>query len=325
MILVDLDPDALGRVRLTYSPMWELVCSLRLLLHEPGHRLHAPWLAWVLPRLDPELVSLLRGLMPTPNICPDFLTPTPSARPRSFRTELAAVTATDLAVARAEVEMCWRGQPPRAILAVLQDRSAAMTRLGAAVEQYWKQAVAPVWPRMHPVLAADVAHRADELAAGGLNVLLNRLHPNISYDGKALTIDKPQHTISRCAGPEGLVLVPSAFGWPDVRVVACDPYPVTLSYAARGVGTLWHTRHQDQVHPAAKLIGASRAAILALLDLPLSTTQLAQQTKLSLPAVSQHLGVLRQSGLVESRRAGRTLWNTRTQLGRNLLDAGEDN
>ena len=71
-------------------------------------------------------------------------------------------------------------------------------------------------------------------------------------------------------------------------------------------------------------IGHSRVAILALLDLPLSTTQFGEQTEISLPAVCQHLAVLRHSGLVTSRRAGRTVLNTRTELGDALLDAGHE-
>ncbi len=324
MIRVDLDAEALARVRLTYSPMWELVCSLKLLIHDPRHRLHAPWVAWASPRVDPELLDLLRGLMPTRARFPDFLTPHPGARPRSVRAELAALAATDPATARREVRSLWDGSPPKGITAVLRDRANGMARLTAALERYWMQAVAPVWPALRRVLTADLAYRADELAAGGLQALLNRLHPTVSFDGQALYIDKPRYDIVRDAGSEGVVLVPCVFAWPNVLIVDENPYPVTLSYAPRGVGAVWQTRQQTKSHPAAHLMGQSRAAILALLDLPLNTTQLAEQADMSLPAVSQHLAVLRRSGLVNSRRAGRAVLNTRTELGHALLDGGHE-
>jgi DNA-binding transcriptional ArsR family regulator len=198
-----------------------------------------------------------------------------------------------------------------------------MPLLTAALDRYWKQAVAPVWDGLRALHVADLAYRADELAARGLNGLLNQLHPSMSFDGHVLLIDKP-FEFTRRAGPDGLVLVPCAFAWPKVLVVDDPPYPVTVSYAPRGAGTLWQTRHQTKEHPSASLIGRSRAAILALLDMPLSTTQLAEATEMSLPAVSQHLSVLRGSGLVAARRIGRTVLNTRTQLGRALLDGALD-
>lgn len=323
VIRIELDTEALVRVRLSYSPMWELVCSLKLLIHDPRHRLHAPWVAWASPRVDPELLDLLRGLMPTRYRFPDFLTPHPGARPRSIRAELAMLAATDPAVAQAEVCALYDDSPPKAISAVLHDRADGMTQVAAALERYWKQALGPVWPGLRRVLTADLAYRADELASSGLQALLNRLHPAVRFDGRAICIDKTGYTL-RVAGPDGIVLVPCVFAWPHVLMVDAEPYPVTISYAPRGAGAVWQIHRQTKAHPAARLIGHSRAAILALLDLPLSTTQLAEQAKMSLPAVSQHLTVLRRSGLVNSRRAGRTILNTRTELGHALLDTGDD-
>ena len=74
--------------------------------------------------------------------------------------------------------------------------------------------------------------------------------------------------------------------------------------------------------PVADLLGRSRAALLARLDLPLSTTQVARDLGLSVAAVSEHLSVLRRSGLVRSRRAGRQVLYQRTALGTDLLGAG---
>ncbi len=84
----------------------------------------------------------------------------------------------------------------------------------AAFEQYWKKAVAPVWPGLRRVLTADLAYRADELATGGLQALLNRLHPTVSFDGQALNIDKPRYNLVGDAGPDGLVLVPASLPGP---------------------------------------------------------------------------------------------------------------
>jgi DNA-binding transcriptional ArsR family regulator len=324
VINIDLEPDALSRVRLSASSMWEVMSSLRLLLHDPGHRLHTRWLAWASARLDAELVDLLSGLMPTRTRWPDFLTPTPAVGLRSFRKDLDAVATTDPDVVRREIDLCWDGSPSGSIRTVMAKPDAGLAALVTALDRYWQQALAPVWSRVRSVLAADLAFRADELAAGGLQTLLNELHPKVSFDGETVSIDKSEHTISRTAGRAGLVLVPCAFAWPEVFSVVCEPYPVTVSYAPRGAGTLWQPPQPVKNSPASRLLGNSRAMILGLLDVPLTNTQLAQLARLSMPAVSQHLGVLRQSGLVTSRRSGRTQWNTRTPLGCALIDRGQE-
>lgn len=320
MIKIVLGTEALNRVRLVPSPMWELACSLRLLLHRPEHRVHAAWLAWARPRVEPETLELLQGLMPSPHRFPDILTPPLGARPRSFRSELAAFAAADPAIARREIDSCWNGSPPQTITALFNEPTTMMPRLAAALEQYWMQALAPAWGSVRRMLTGDLAYRADDLASNGLRSMLNRVHPTIHFDGRTLVLTNSRFDLTRDAGADGLVLVPCAFAWPDVLIVDNNPYPVTISYAPRGAGTLWQGRKSVREHPTSSLIGRSRAAILALLDLPLSNSQLAEQTEMSLPAITQHLAVLRHSGLVETRRSGRTVLNTRTTLGDALLD-----
>ncbi|GDY28486.1 helix-turn-helix domain-containing protein [Gandjariella thermophila] len=60
------------------------------------------------------------------------------------------------------------------------------------------------------------------------------------------------------------------------------------------------------------MLGASRAAILAQLDLPMSTTYLACQLELAAPTVRVHLKALHQAGIVSSRRDGRSVRYQRT-------------
>jgi hypothetical protein len=319
VIRINLDLNTLGRFRITYSPLWELSLSIRVLVHDPHHRLHTPWLSWVMPRIDPDLLELLRGLAPGPRSIPDFLTPVPQTRPRSIRSELASLAETDLAQAREELEAEWDGRVPEPVAGILCDKEDGMRRITMALETYWRQAIAPVWPGLRTVLTADVAYRADLLAANGLHSLLNRIHPTMAFDGQALTIDRP-YEFARDAGPDGVVLVPCVFGWPYVLVVAKEIYPVTVSYAPRGAGMIWQERKHTGDHPIADLVGRGRAAILTVLEMPMGTTQLAEHTEMSLPAVSQHLAVLRRTGLVTSRRVGRAILNSRTSLGDALID-----
>jgi DNA-binding transcriptional ArsR family regulator len=65
-------------------------------------------------------------------------------------------------------------------------------------------------------------------------------------------------------------------------------------------------------------MGASRARILAALDAPQSTTELAAQLELTPGGISQHLSVLSKAGLVASTREGRVVLYARTEVGDQL-------
>jgi DNA-binding transcriptional ArsR family regulator len=54
--------------------------------------------------------------------------------------------------------------------------------------------------------------------------------------------------------------------------------------------------------------GTRRAILERLSDGPASVTQLAQPFRMSIPAVSKHLTVLRDAGLVEIKKDGRIHW-----------------
>ncbi|MDF3148744.1 winged helix-turn-helix domain-containing protein, partial [Streptomyces sp. T21Q-yed] len=61
--------------------------------------------------------------------------------------------------------------------------------------------------------------------------------------------------------------------------------------------------------------------VLVLLDSPVSTTQLVAVTGQGLGSVGRHLRVLLDAGLVERRRAGRSVLYSRTAAGEVLVKA----
>src|SRR5690606_30886304 len=261
MLKVVLDAEALSRVRVGFSPMWEVVGSIRLLMRNSDNHVHTPWVKWATPRIDADLMELVMSLAPNPDRFPDFLTPPPGERPLPIEAELAELAAKDPAVAKEEFNECFDGRVPAAVRSLLEDPSTTMRRLSDALYRYWNQVLLPIWPRVRRVVKADLAFRADELASGGLHQLLNRLHPRISFDGDNLGLHMLccHKDATRHAGRRGLVLLPCVFGWPDVLVVASEPYPVTISYGPRGVGTLWQGPSETNVDAIAKLIGRTRA------------------------------------------------------------------
>ena len=100
-----------------------------------------------------------------------------------------------------------------------------------------------------------------------------------------------------------------------------EPWQPTVIYPARGVALLW-----EEAAPApealAKVLGRSRAALLADLDAPRTTTDLAQRLDMTPGGVSQHLSALKDSGFVTARRNGRAVLYCRSELADQLVAVG---
>jgi len=71
----------------------------------------------------------------------------------------------------------------------------------------------------------------------------------------------------------------------------------------------------------ARLIGRTRAQVLRALDVPRTTTGLADHLRISPASASKHAAALRGSGLIRSVRRANTMVHTMTALGRALLNA----
>jgi DNA-binding transcriptional ArsR family regulator len=329
VIRLHFGAEDIGRVRFALSPMWETITSLRALTATGGGlQVHRPWREWVRGRLGGVDLDLLTALVRPAGYIPDFLVPSPAQRSSSFEAALAQVSAANPGAVSwqlrhlAEHPLAAPG-PRRAERARLLRGLAGLpgggvVRVTAALEGYWRAAVAPHWPRLQALLHADLAYRLEELADGGVGALLRNLHPSIGYDGSTLRIVKYYEGDADLSG-RGLLLVPCAFAWPDVVVLTAEPNVPTVSYSPRGIGTLWERHPSPDGSALAEVLGRTRATLLSQLDLPMSTTQLATALRLSAPTLSAHLHALHRAGIVSSRRDGRAVLYSRTPLGDNLL------
>jgi DNA-binding transcriptional ArsR family regulator len=108
---------------------------------------------------------------------------------------------------------------------------------------------------------------------------------------------------------------------PDHRADRTNGHAIALTYAARGVGGLWDdSEHRDDTEDhLAALLGRTRARILAALTVPHTTTHLARLLGQSPGSVSMHLSVLHHGGLVDRRRAGRSVLYRQTALGTSVV------
>jgi DNA-binding transcriptional ArsR family regulator len=119
-------------------------------------------------------------------------------------------------------------------------------------------------------------------------------------------------------GPGGLVLMPVVLGSPHVLIKKNTSTQTTVRYPARGTGTLWTARKQPADGATVRLLGRMRAELLEALQSPATTTELAHTFAVSPSAVSQHLRVLRENGLVTRERSGRNVLYETTALGLSL-------
>ncbi|MEU0878263.1 DUF5937 family protein [Lentzea sp. NPDC005914] len=328
MIRLRFTVEDLSLVRFSISPLWEAVTSLRTLTAGSPTSLHAPWLAQIRPHLDD--LDLLTTVVRPAGYLPDFLHPLPPHREPSFDTSLTALAATDPGLVATELAhlaqhpIAMRGPGlghRRAVLNdLIADPRSGLARIVTALDGYWRACVAPHWPRMRALLHADLAHRLQELADGGVHQLFRTLHPAVSFTSNTLNIVKYYNGTADLRR-RGLLLIPCVFAWPDVIVRTADPQPA-VTYSPRGLGRLWESPSgTHSLSALAGVLGDSRAAILAQLDLPMSTTHLAGQVGLAAPTVNAHLKALSRAGIVTSHRDGHNVLYQRTSLGDQLVSA----
>lgn len=181
----------------------------------------------------------------------------------------------------------------------------------------WTHTVETDWPRRERVLRADVVARTAQLAWHGWAAVLRDLGRDREWDGdghlRINRYDLPARTLPPSAR---LMFVPthddgSWVGWRGERYAVY--YPVAGRLAS-----------VDAAHAEglSALIGVNRAMVLALLDVPRSTSQVGAVSGLALGSVGSHLRILLASGAVTRRRSGREVLYWRTALGDALVASG---
>ena len=314
MIRFVFGPEDLGRVRFALSPVFELVSSLDALREPAAHSLHEPWARATREAVEGIDFWLLDAALPEFGSCyrPDFVAPPPERPVAELGAELERIRATPPEQVARELAWAYPRGLPAGAQALLDD---GLDALVAGMRAYWEHAIAPHWPAVKAILEADIAARAAQLAAGGPLVSLSDLHPDVTWRDGALEIRRPYEETVELAG-RGVLLIPSAFAWPRVWALFDPPWQPAIVYPARGVGSLWAPAERPAADALSALLGRRRAEILA--ELPASTQELARRLGASAGGVSEHLGVLREAGLVEGRRDGRAVRYVRTEMGDQL-------
>lgn len=304
--------EDVARVRFAFSPLLEAVLSLIVLRAPARHALHLPWIQSVRPRVAALDLNELFALVPVRGIVADFLTLPPESPLPDLDTELDAVRHVPLQQVISDLKDI-PGIPAAIVDRIAADTHGALDRIADTLHAYWELALAEHWPRIRALLEADVLWRSRRLAVGGARDLFDDLHESVSWHGDRLTVADRWHHCGALTG-EGLLLVSSAMVWPGVRKEV-HPYQPMLAYPVRGIATLWETGTPPADRTLGSLIGHTRAQLLNALTEPNTTTGLARRLTITAGAVSQHLKVLRDNGLVAGTRVGAVVLYHRTARG----------
>lgn len=303
-------------VRWAMSPVHEVVSLARLLTEPHRHPLYEQWLHRRRLRLAGLDLRALTVHMADGAYRPDFLDPSPRTQEPTFAEGLTALLATPTDAVRAELDDSSRGREPDVRRRLLDDPERARKEAAVAIRRLWRAVVEPEWPSMRQALRAETLHRALQVSREGLRTVTPRLHPSLTFDDDTLTVATDVDV--EVDSSRGLVVVPSLFITDRVQCTTSEHWTPTVYYPAPG-RYLWAA-------PAAprsldRLLGRTRSRILLALTTPLQTGVVARLLDISMPTASEHLTILREAGLIDTSRAGRTATHELTATGRALLGA----
>jgi DNA-binding transcriptional ArsR family regulator len=316
-----LGSSDISMVRFGISPGHELVHAVRVLLRPQAAPLQWGWFRTVQQQTRSEAFRLMAVICGADGYMPDFLTATPSGdmTPEEELERLREVPDEQLRLDLEKMVLRSTGARQEEIRALISAPGYARQVIADAWQEVWAALLAPVWPQMLRLLRGDIAVRARRSSDAGLAVMASTLHSTVTWADEIVRVQMRQHEeIVDCAGT-GLVLVPSVM-MParGCAVLTERPVQPTIFYPAHGISETWHRDGADTFAALTALLGQARARLILELQQPLSTSECAQLTDVAVSTASHHLTVLRDAGLIDSRRTGTRVLHTRTPLGEAL-------
>jgi hypothetical protein len=328
-----LGSSDISAVRFGISPGHELVHAIRTILRPQSAPLHWGWFrsvqagvqAGVQGRPSTEAFRLMAVISGVEGYMPDFLTATPSGdmTPEEEAERLRQVPDERLQFDLQKMVLRSTGARQQEIRDLIAAPDHARKVIVEAWQEVWDTLLAPVWPQMLRLLRADIGVRARRSSDTGLAEMASTLHSTVTWADEIVRVQMRRHEEVVDCGGTGLVLVPSVMmSTGGCAVLTERPAQPTIFYPAHGVSETWHRSGADALAALSALLGPARARLVLELQQPLSTSECAALTDLAVSTASHHLTVLRDAGLIDSRRNGVRVLHTRTPLGEALAGVG---
>lgn len=311
----------------TPDPLWEVMLSLHVLQTKDGSPQLRKWKRDVrdVRGVAGDSARRLIALTPAHGYSPDFLTPAAAAQ--GFEPGIEALLSTPRHRLHTDLARLAAGNrlPSWARRLAVGD-TAEIHRLGARLRAYYDGSIAPYWPLIRAHFDADVGVRARHLLHGGVERMLAKLHPAINWTPPVLSVGGMTTERDVYLRGRGLRFVPSFFCRQAPIVLRDETLPPVLVYPIEHEMRLPGSAaeaHVETVQSLAALLGPTRAAVLEVIaDGCATTTELARRVGISPAMASRHAGVLRDAGLVTTRRIGGSVNHTLHPLGEGLLNRG---
>jgi DNA-binding transcriptional ArsR family regulator len=254
----------------------------------------------------------------------DFLTPI--GGPTELNLGLEKVLRTPLGCLRREVAQFAAGKRlPTWVRNLAEGELDVLRGLVAGLHSYFATFLAPHWAFICARIEAERSRLAVLMLSGGVEQVLNALHPAIRWDAPVLEIDSPGGLPDRYLDGRGIQVVPSFFCCPGPTHLADPELPFAIAYPI-GVLPSWYKSpriaRDELTKSLTALLGATRAHVFEILaDCERNTSELAKRAGVSRAAASLHAAVLREAGLVVSQRRGPSMMHAVTPLGQQFLTA----
>lgn len=192
------------------------------------------------------------------------------------------------------------------------------------INHFFRIAMAPYWQRMQSLLRAERDVRSRIVATGGVDLLFGTLGSKVRWRAPVLEIANDLSGGVHLNG-RGLLLVPSLFV-AEYGAVLIESEPETgrsaLAFATpvdkNASAWLWGKARRSE-NALAALVGRTRAASLRALTDACTTGELAHRLGISMAGASQHAAILREAGLITTRRNRNAVLHSVTPLGSALL------
>jgi DNA-binding transcriptional ArsR family regulator len=300
------------------DPLWEVLLSVHQLQGRDGAGHYGTWRERTRRQLPRPAANLVQ-LAPPQGYSPDFLTPAESSD--TFEEGVERVLSMPRRRYQRELGILAQRRPTSTWTRELADgRTEAVKGLGQALRAYHHYAIAPYWDSIRSVVRTDIQRQVHNLSTAGVGKLLGRLHPSVRWEGQVLQIDgfadRDLHLDGR-----GLKLQPSVFCWRTPTKLHDPLLPPVLVYPVQyAPGSLHRISADARSRPLSALLGSTRAAALEAIADGCTTTELAKRCLISLAGASRQAAILREAGLITTRRAGQSVRHDLTILGRAVLD-----
>jgi hypothetical protein len=318
--VTELRIDSIGEIRVALDPY---VSVLALATDALGRRRGAPeqWRRLVLSSLSPRgRRAVLPIAAPSYSVSPDCVTPENPVREVSVRDQVEWLHAVPAGELLGDFESAF-GEPPPHWQSALRQPRAWLDSYADAIAEAWR-CVQPLWVRARPLLEHEVRRVGIAAMRGGLDLILDQLHPASQFDDDVLTIRDPEPgQFDLRARP--LVLVPMLSGRQALICNLERSDAVWIAYPLPGVSQLLDDSpgaRRAEGSPLESVLGAVRAQILLAVERPMIMTELAGLASLAPSAITYQCERMAGAGLVRRERRGREVWVSRTSRGDGLID-----